>query len=81
MTLAPEKTERPQVPAGWYVDPAGSGQKWYWDGNQWPGVPTSARSTTQTPTGFNWADALQPLEARRRARRWRVIGVPRDIGA
>jgi hypothetical protein len=23
---------------------------------------------THTPTGFNWADAMEPLEARRRAR-------------
>jgi hypothetical protein len=68
MTLAPKRTDRPQVPVGWCDDPAGSGQKRYWDGNQWTGVPTSAPSTTETPTGFNWADAVQPLEARRRAR-------------
>ena len=24
--------------------------------------------STRTPTGFNWADAMQPLEARRQAR-------------
>ena len=24
--------------------------------------------STRTPTGFNWADAVQPLEARRQAR-------------
>jgi hypothetical protein len=68
MILAPKRTSRPQVPVGWCDGPAGSGQKRDWDGNQWTGVSTSASSTTETPTGCNWADAVQPLEARRRAR-------------
>ena len=29
------ETPPPSTPAGWYPDPAGSGQQRYWDGNAW----------------------------------------------
>lgn len=51
------------VPAGWYSDPAGSGQLRWWDGAAWtehmhPGrdVPTAVSGTaeSQNPGRYNW---------------------------
>src|SRR4051812_3861659 len=40
----------PLVPAGWYPDPAGSGQKRYWNGDAWTvNLPSAATAPTASP--------------------------------
>jgi Protein of unknown function (DUF2510) len=43
--------ESQNAPAGWYPDPRGSGQLFYWDGSRWTGdVHRAARPESAKPT-------------------------------
>jgi len=44
----PEDSQ-PNVPAGWYPDPGGSGQQRYWDGNAWTEHFHAAAGATPPP--------------------------------
>jgi hypothetical protein len=37
----PEQAPAPEVPAGWYPDPAGEARQRYWDGRQWTSQTTN----------------------------------------
>jgi hypothetical protein len=49
----------PDVPAGWYTDPARPGSQRYWDGDTWtdqiaPVAATAATATSKTAPAITW---------------------------
>lgn len=61
----PQGQDEGRAPAGWYADPRGSGNLFYWDGTRWtgdvhtPGQPSAARpAATRAPRSLGRASMI-----------------------